>query len=89
MVRLLEENGIPEEAGTDFFALNAWTEAMSDFASKLAAAQPLEKAAKAVVSDSTGGFDSPWALLATRLLSAHTPNVTCKFNCATLKRVRP
>ncbi len=87
IVRLLDENGIPDEAVTDFFALNAWTEAMSDFASKLAAGKPLEKAAKAVVSDSTGGFDSPWALLATRLLPAHSPNVTCKFTCAALAAV--
>jgi hypothetical protein len=87
VVRLLEENGIPPEAYTDFSALNAWTEAMSDFASKLAAGEPLETAAKKVVSDSTGGFDSPWALLATRLLPPHAPNVTCKFSCTSLKRV--
>jgi len=87
VVRLLEENNIPDEAVTDFLALNSWTEAMADFASKLAAAQPLEKAAKAVVSDSTGGFDSPWALLATRLLPAHAPDVTCKFTCASLRPI--
>ena len=86
VVRLLEENGIPEQAATDFFALNAWTEAMSDFAAKLATGKPLEKAAKAVVSDSTGGFDLPWALLAARLLPAQAPNVTCQFTCAALGR---
>ncbi len=88
VVRLLVENGVPEEASTDFFALNAWTEAMSDFASKIAAGKPLEKAAKAVVSDSTGGFDLPWALLASRLLPAHAPSVTCQFTCACLRRAR-
>ncbi|MBV8808445.1 MAG: hypothetical protein JO033_07195 [Acidobacteriaceae bacterium] len=85
VVQLLTENGIPEEAATDFFALNAWTEAMSDFAAKLAGGAALEKAAKAVVSDSKGGFDSPWALLATRLIPAHSPNVTSQFTCAALK----
>jgi hypothetical protein len=46
---------------------------MSKVATALANKQPLMDAEKDALKKSEGGFDSPWALLATRLLAGSPP----------------
>jgi hypothetical protein len=65
----LAERGITHPAAwTDFVSIDWWAQAMGKMASALQAGKPLADAQKEVLKDSEGGFDIPWALLATSSL---------------------
>jgi len=61
---LLTQQGIPPTADVDVITLIWWSSAMEQYAKALAAGQSLVNVGKAVVKDSTGGFDEPWLVLA-------------------------
>jgi hypothetical protein len=70
VLALLATKGIVNQASpTDFFSIDWWAQAMGAVAEALAKGQPLMDAEKSALKDSNGGFDEPWALLATRLLA--------------------
>ena len=62
--QLLTQQGIPPTADVDVITLIWWSSAMEQYAKALAAGQSLVNVGKAVVKDSTGGFDEPWLVLA-------------------------
>jgi hypothetical protein len=74
VLSLLKTKGIANLASpTDFFSIDWWAQAMGKVADALAKGQPLLDAEKSALEDSNGGFDIPWALLATRLLAGSPP----------------
>jgi hypothetical protein len=74
ILSLLGERGITGQASVvDFLSIDWWAQAMSKVATALANKQPLMDAEKDALKKSEGGFDSPWALLATRLLAGSPP----------------
>lgn len=80
--RLLEERGISNQASvTDFLSIDWWAQAMGNMAAALAAGTPLTNAEKSVLATSQGGFDVPWALLATHIV-AGSPPVAAKLSIA-------
>jgi hypothetical protein len=77
VLALLATKGITNLASpTDFFSIDWWAQAMGKVADALAHGQPLMNAEKSALEDSNGGFDVPWALLATRLLAGSPPVVS-------------
>jgi hypothetical protein len=77
VLALLATKGINNLASpTDFFSIDWWAQAMGKVADALAKGQPLMNAEKSALEDSNGGFDVPWALLATRLLAGSPPVVS-------------
>lgn len=79
ILAILQSCGITDQAAVvDFFGIDWWAQAMGKAATALAKKQPLKEAQKAALKDSQGGFDVPWALLATRLL-AGSPAVEGKL----------
>jgi hypothetical protein len=74
ILQLLATRGINNEASaTDFLSVDWWAQAMGKVATALANKQPLLDAEKDALKKSEGGFDEPWALLATRLLAGSPP----------------
>jgi hypothetical protein len=85
VLALLATKGIVNQASpTDFFSIDWWAQAMGKVADALAKGLPLAEAEKSALADSNGGFDVPWALLATRLL-AGSPTVVSWFTYSTAK----
>jgi hypothetical protein len=85
VLALLATKGIVNQASpTDFFSIDWWAQAMGKVADALAKGLPLADAEKSALADSNGGFDVPWALLATRLL-AGSPTVVSWFTYSVAK----
>jgi hypothetical protein len=77
VLALLATKGITNLASpVDFFSVDWWAQAMGKVADALAEGQPLMNAEKSALEHSNGGFDVPWALLATRLLAGSPPLVS-------------
>jgi hypothetical protein len=80
ILALLATKGITNTASpVDFFGIDWWATAMSRVASALANGQPLLDAEKSALKKSEGGFDIPWALLATYLLLGRRTGVMSQF----------
>jgi hypothetical protein len=81
--RLLATRGIGDPvAPTDFYGIDWWAQAMGKVADALARQQPLREAEKQALKLSQGGFDMPWALLATYYLLEPQASVDSKFTTA-------
>ncbi len=81
--RMMRNAGITDPAAiVDFFAIDWWAQAMGNVAAALAKGGSLKDAESAALKKSEGGFDVPWALLATYLLLNRQPAVTSQFTCA-------
>jgi len=80
--RKLRDAGITDPAAmVDFFAIDWWAQAMGKVADALKRGSGLQDAEKEALKKSEGGFDLPWALIATYLLLASgNPHVDCKFS---------
>lgn len=80
VARLLASRGITDPvAPTDFYSIDWWAEAMGKVSQAIARQQPLRNAEEAALKLSQGGFDMPWALLATYYLLEPRASVDSKF----------
>jgi hypothetical protein len=83
VVALLATEGITNNASVvDFYAVDWWATAIGRVTTALANRQPLLDAEKSALKKSEGGFDVPWALLATYLLLQARAGVTSQFTMA-------
>ncbi|HEX4231748.1 MAG TPA: hypothetical protein VHZ07_23980 [Bryobacteraceae bacterium] len=83
VLRLLATKGISDSASsTDFFSIDWWAQAMGKISGAIAGQKPLREAEKDALKLSQGGFDMPWALLATYYLLAPQAQVDAKFTRA-------
>jgi hypothetical protein len=83
-IRMLTNQGIRQTAVADVDALIWWSVAMEQYGKALAANQSLVDAGKDVVTDSNGGFDEPWLILAAANL-LQSPPVESLFTSTLLK----
>jgi len=85
MVPILKTRGMsdPEAnlAVTDAITAIWWSDAMAAYAAALAQGKSLQSAGKEVVKDSTRGYNEPWMILATWILSGR-PAITHNFACS-------
>jgi hypothetical protein len=85
ILELLQNVGITDPAAVvDFFSIDWWAQAMAKVAAAIAQEQPLKGAEKDALKKSEGGFDVPWALLATHFL-AESSQVDSKFTVPPMK----
>jgi hypothetical protein len=83
VLRLLATKGISDPASsTDFFSIDWWAQAMGKVSDAIAHQKPLRDAEKDALKLSQGGFDMPWALLATYYLLEPEARVDTKFSMA-------
>jgi hypothetical protein len=81
VLRLLATKGVTDPASaTDFFSIDWWAQAMGRVSDAIARQQPLRDAEKDALKLSQGGFDMPWALLATYYLLEPQARVDSKFS---------
>jgi hypothetical protein len=81
--RLLATRGISDPAApTDFYSIDWWAQAMGKVSDALAHQRPVREAEKDAFKSSQGGFDMPWALLATYYLLEPQASVDSKFTLA-------
>ncbi|MGC2660023.1 MAG: hypothetical protein WA324_18855 [Bryobacteraceae bacterium] len=80
VLRLLRSRGITDPASaTDFYSIDWWAKAMAKVSDAIARQQPLREAEKKALEMSQGGFDMPWALLATFYLLEAQVKVDTRF----------
>jgi hypothetical protein len=83
VLRLLATRGISDPASpTDFFSIDWWAQAMGQVSDAIARQKPLREAEEGALKLSQGGFDIPWALLATYYLLEPQARVDAKFSMA-------
>jgi hypothetical protein len=80
VLRMLATRGITDPAApTDFYSIDWWAQAMGKVADALAHSKPLQEAEKDALKKSQGGFDTPWALLATYYMLQPQASVEAQF----------
>lgn len=88
ILQQLTAAGITDQAAVvDFFGIDWWAQAMGEVATAIAKKLPLKKAQEAALKDTQGGFDIPWALLATREL-AGSPTIEVKLTVPSMPAVQ-
>ncbi len=81
--RTLNNQGMTDEASpVDFMAIDWWAQAMGGMAAAVAKGQKLMDAEKKVLQTSQGGFNLPWALLATAIAAGDPKLVAGRFEAA-------
>ena len=81
VLRLLATRGISDPASaTDFLSIDWWAQAMGKVSDAIARQQTLREAEEEALKSSQGGFDMPWALLATYYLLEPQAHVDATFS---------